>query len=87
MTPKQKANYLVNSFIEFASDESEFFGKSYINCLQNAKQCALIAVELLIDCTHSEDIVIEQIGANGRDRNAKYTYEYWNQVKTEINLL
>ena len=55
--------------------------------LQTAQQCALIAVELLIDCTHSEDIVIEQIGANGRDRNAKYTYEYWEQVKIEITNL
>jgi hypothetical protein len=72
MTPKEKAKELVNK-MKFATDE---FG--YININVNRhKQCALIAVDEIIDIAYWE--YMESMGGMEKD--------YWNEVKTEIEKL
>jgi hypothetical protein len=72
MTPKEKANELVNK-MKFATDE---FG--YININVNRhKQCALIAV----------DEIINQLTSIEKAPNNLMAFEYWNEVKQEINNL
>jgi hypothetical protein len=66
MTPKEKAKELVEKYIPYARDwDIEKYA------ILNAKQCALIAVdEIINDLIH-----IEQ------------DYSYWQEVKREIKLL
>jgi hypothetical protein len=73
MTPKEKAKDLFNKFIEFAQDWDELDG--YIVNKYNAKQCALIAVNELIEQ--------EQKYNNG----SFYPSNYWSEVKQEIDKL
>ena len=77
LTPKEKANELVNKFSEYSNDEysecSEQFELNE-NRIKNAKQCALIAVDEILN----------------NDNNFFNTYsqnDYWLQVKQEINNL
>lgn len=79
MTPQVKAKELVDKFYGF-----NIYKEGQLLSIFECNQLAIITVDELIDCTHSEDIVQEQIGANGKDRNGKYTYEYWQQVKQEL---
>jgi hypothetical protein len=71
MTPKEKAEQLVDKFVQYTPADSEF---EY----PYAKQCALIAVDvILIDCgakDWSSDEACE--GKN-----------YWEEVKQEIKKL
>lgn len=75
MTPKEKAEELVNKFKPHSHFWVHDFGsqKDYdIEKLENAKQCALIAVEEiqeLIETTNIEE------------------QDYWYDVKFEINNL
>lgn len=72
MTPKEKADQLINSFIPQVRWK---MGQEDI--MQRAKQCALIAVNEILDALLVGDVDIwdrEQI-------------EYWEQVKTEIEKL
>ena len=71
MTPKEKAKELVN----------KYFNKSYILyddlTWMQAKECALIAVEEVIKQLHKSDkgyTLVDDI-------------IYWNEVKSEIELL
>jgi hypothetical protein len=73
MTPKEKAKDLFNKFIEFSQDWDEVDG--YIVNKYNAKQCALIAVNELIEQ--------EQKYNNG----SFYPSNYWSEVKQEIEKL
>jgi hypothetical protein len=74
MTPKEKANELVQKFRSFAhadwNERNGFEGET-----DNAKQCALIAVDEVLNCTK-----------NGLGLTV-YSREYWQQVKTEIENL
>jgi hypothetical protein len=73
MTPKEKAKDLFNKFIEFAQDWDELDG--YIVNKYNAKQCALIAV----------DEIIEALSFHSwQNRNE---IEYYEEVKQEIEKL
>ena len=67
MTPKEKAEELVEKFYKYAHGLTENVFK------QNAKQCALIAVDEVIDAL-DQSLVDADI-------------EYWKQVKEEINQL
>jgi hypothetical protein len=70
-TPTEQADELISKMYTYAP---------YPECIK----AAIITVELLIDCTHSEDITRQETGANGYDRYKKYTYEYWQDVKAEL---
>jgi hypothetical protein len=80
LTPKEKAKELVNRFLGleyvlFQHDGEPFtFPQGRIN-LYSAKQCALIAVDELI---HYLEIVL---GVDKED------FEYWQEVKKEIENL
>ena len=68
MTPKEKANELVDKM--FDVDYFDDYEESTM-IYKHAKQCALIAVNEMLD-------VLNQLTLE---------YEYWAEVKQEINLL
>ena len=67
MTPKEKATQLIYAFESIYNRDNEY---------EFAKQCALIAVDELIEFTY-----------NYTDYNEKSTKEYWEEVKHEIENL
>jgi hypothetical protein len=70
MTAENKANELIDKFIPFTKDWDELNG--WMDNVNNAKQCDLIAVDEIIKEHYPQD--------------AKRC-EYWNQVKQEIEKL
>ncbi len=71
MTPKEKAKEIVNKFYYYVESFTESQQK------KNAKQCALISIELKLD-------------SNFLFSNIEYgeeSSEYWEQVKKEIEIL
>jgi hypothetical protein len=79
MTPKEKAKELVDKFepyvIRYTQDDVVGYLSEETPILEYQKQCALIAVDEIID-----SFTIK----NYSDVN---NYEYWNEVKTEIENL
>ena len=76
MTAKQKAKELFVKFIEHTKEWSELDG--YVDNEYNAKQCALIAVDEIINSNpHSNPLNTEIYS----------TMEFWMEVKREINQL
>ena len=73
MTPKEKAKELVNKFIPFVDTYHYGF-------LVKNKQCALIAVDEILD-------IIEDDGFTFAEYHDKKTIEYWFEVKQEIEKL
>jgi hypothetical protein len=71
MSPKEKANSLVNKFRPFAFSEN---GK-WVSSTYNSKQCALIAVEEILKTNTDESIYGNQFSV------------YWDEVKKEIRSL
>jgi hypothetical protein len=69
MTPKEKARELVYKYSKFQSG----YGYEY-----KAKQCALIAVDMVIKCCKDYDEVHE---------NYTTQVNHWQQVKQEIEKL
>ena len=67
MTPKEKAKELVDKYFEFMH---------HINPWDKAKQCALIAVDEILNVTHSD-----------KRANSPFDKEYWQKVKIEIEKL
>ena len=63
MTPKEKAEELVYKFVQYTPADSEL---EY----PYAKQCALIAVEQILEIIFSD-----------------YDWQYWNEVKQELEKL
>ena len=78
MTPKEKAKELIREFKKYAyypkTKDDELFVKEL---KENAKQCALIAVDEIIKETKLHDKTIYQHGR---------TF-YWQEVKQEIEKL
>lgn len=74
MTPKEKAKELFDKFIVKVLDRD---GTSAMNGFE-AKQCALIAVNMVIDCCKQYD-----------ELNETYVtqIDYWMEVKREIEKL
>lgn len=68
MTPKEKAHELVEKFKPFARGDDDSLAEKF-----NAKQCALIAVDEILDI-------------NSVDKDYDLS-DYWQQVKTEIEKL
>jgi hypothetical protein len=83
MTPKEKAKELIDSMYNTPHCDIEHFpSKHYCDCSEinffQAKQCALIAV----------DEIIELIEKSYYDENIiKGAKLYWNEVKQEIEKL
>ena len=67
MTPKEKAEELVNKFSDLEDGEM-YIGK--------AKQCALIAVDEIINSVVITNLTI-----------AQNQFDYWEEVKSEIEKL
>jgi hypothetical protein len=79
MTPKEKAEDLLSIFAKIipASSYEAYEGGVKINFdLENAKQCALIAVEEILDSHYK---LLSGVNTS--------IYKYWQEVKQEINLL
>ncbi len=74
MTPKEKAQELVDKFIEFTQDWDARDG--YINDEFRAKECALIVVDELIDFAKLTDTTNDWDHLN-----------YWQEIKQEIEKL
>ena len=66
MTAKQKANELVDRYVEYVEAYSSQ------GQIENAKICALIAVNEMIEVTYAA---------------TRSTYEYWLDVKREIKAI
>ena len=79
MTPKEKAEELVNKFREFA-DGIDFETDRYSPRVEKekAKQCAIIAVDEIAKCTKHEKQKFE---------NDRFSEHYWDEVKQEIEKL
>lgn len=78
MTPKEKADSLVKSFIPYCMERMDTrFNRKYY-----AKQCALIAVEAIKDFIIMDDV-------HNRDCHMSNTHwpQYWKEVITEIENL
>lgn len=70
MTPKQKCDELIKKYKPIVTLKMGF-EHSYI--LKKAKQCALIAVDELIEETEDEDTLLQ--------------WKWWKEVKHEIEKL
>ena len=72
MTPKEKAKQLVDSFRnQIVTYLNDFMS------IRNAKMCALVAVDEIID-------ILELNGFTLQEYHDKGTLEYWIHVKDEI---
>jgi hypothetical protein len=88
MTPIEKAEELVNKFIQYTPAEEEF---EFIY----AVQCALIAVDEIINSMSRYDDLIEEdlkreFGIeffSCEVQNMDGDFRYWQQVRTEIQNL
>ena len=83
MTPKEKAEELFNKFI-IIDDLSDSTGNSlYFNA--HAKQCALIAVDEIIEATNMYQYGISNALEHIPSKIVKHPY--WQEVKQEIENL
>jgi len=71
MTPKEKATDLVYKMKKII----DYYG------IYEAKKCALIAVNELID---SESVLVQDLLLEQSKRIAQCGVQYWNEVKNEI---
>jgi hypothetical protein len=76
MTPKEKAEELVNRFVEHTNVYNEVWGFEYY--IDSAKQRALIAVD---------EMLIEYSSQCPKDSYEMERHLYWNEVKKEIENL
>jgi hypothetical protein len=76
MTPQEKARELFTKFIEHTKEWDELDG--YVDDEYRAKECALIAVDEVIECCKQYD-----------ELNETYVtqIDYWTEVKQEIEKL
>ena len=79
MKPKEKAKELVNKFNEYTVVETIHYPNGKIKeGYTNAKQCALIAVNEILNANPT--IIYKMTGIVKRDK-------YWQEVKQEIEKL
>jgi hypothetical protein len=77
MTPKEEAQELINKFINPTIKWNPINGVGYYNDINAAKECAMIAVDMVIwniEPSVSMDVISERI-------------KYWQEVKEEIEKL
>lgn len=82
MTSHNKAKELVNKFkpIVYSIDNYGDYDESI--ALVNAKSCALIAVDEILNMVNYQPMFIDL-----STMETIYSYDYWEQVKQEINNL
>ena len=68
MTPKEKSKELISKFMPFVR-----WKLSQEDCLDRAKECALVAVDVMLN--FQENLIITE---------GSIAYHYWNEVKKEI---
>ena len=82
MTAKEKAQELVNEFRKYASGDDDDYRFSPAIEKENAKLCALIAVN---------EVINNDVGYNAydgvTDSDIWIDKEYWQEVKLEIHKL
>jgi hypothetical protein len=71
MSQKEKAKELLSNYMKATNETSDFKMELYHH-IQTAKQCALIAVD---------EVLKVSLPYAGKD------YDYWNEVKQEIQAL
>lgn len=74
MTAKEKAQEIVNQFRKYSSGEDEYYMFSPAIEKENAKLCAVLAVDEIIDAVIPLDEIDRYI-------------TYWQEVKKEIHKL
>tara|TARA_R110000823_G_scaffold260854_1_gene381575 strand:+ start:10 stop:282 length:273 start_codon:yes stop_codon:yes gene_type:complete len=79
MKAKNKAKELVDRFLDFipCNDNELSEDDMYKYQLENAKQCALICV----------DVILNDVGAKDWELDTGTNTNYWQEVKQEINKL
>lgn len=82
MNAKEKAKELVEKFKSFVHCTSSWNEYDDYLELENAKQCAKIAVEEIIN-----NSVLNYSGSDFSDNEIMSDTEYWNEVLKEIDLL
>ena len=75
MTEKEKAKELINKFIPHARYFED--GNKFSENAESAKQCALIAV----------DVILKDVGAEDWNDDGMTNNNYWQTVKSEIEKL
>jgi hypothetical protein len=84
MEARLKAEELVNSYRIILMNEDTECGNEIL-CTSIAKQCALIAVDEILNIEHPQIIIYTEIIKNSiRDY---FQDEYWDEVKKEIQKL
>jgi hypothetical protein len=78
MTPKEKAEELVNKFMNIKSLKLSDYSKIYH---PTAKKCALITIDDILKSPSKVDWI------NEKDINFKPFFNYWKKVKQEIKKL
>jgi hypothetical protein len=76
MTPKEKANELIDRMHLFSCGDS---GKDDLT-KANAKQCALIVVKEIMNSDEGCTMYMHDVGVS-------MFVQFWNQVKSEIQIL
>jgi hypothetical protein len=85
MTPKEKAQELVEKFKPFAHAEwDEWDGYNEKTNKENSEECALIAVDEILKVVAP---IIDMNEKYFQELRADQTEYYWQQVKTEIEKL
>jgi len=81
MTPEEKAEELYQKFY----NNYGYYGMP-ADAIIHAKQCALIAVDEILEATKHEYQIRFESGEWSREIGYKYS-EYWQEVKQEIEKL
>jgi len=77
MTPKEKAKELVDKFNDYTVQATKYYANGKMEeCKEDAKECALIAANEVIDTLYEHHY-----------DSASGAYEYWTEVKEELEKL
>ena len=85
MNPKESAQHLVEKFYNVEDTEWTVDNGCGISW-NEAKQCALIAVDEILEATKHEYQIQYESGEWSREIGYKYS-EYWKEVRNEIEKL
>ena len=92
MTPKEKAIELVDRFYDYVNCWGNDGNADYSLAKENARQCALIAVDEIIDSSprYPSDVDWDDCGATHQyyyEEQIEEALKFWKEVKQEIEKL
>lgn len=89
MTPKEKADDIVDKFLDYANADIDKKHKEFsVSLRENAKQCALVCVdELSAECTQLAQYFVKTFQPEQARTILKNQVKYWSEVKTELEKL